>query len=1020
MSVISIPPLANHTSSGTSSSFTSKMRKRAPADESGYGQSEKKVRRTLDAAESRRPGLPLMSTTVKLTPPEELFCQLGQLQSEPARSKFLARHRTLVRVEVVERLAQLVVERVRVDTRQAVHLAETAVLIGRRLRQKETLALGLRAKANALYACGNNAAAVEYHERAVELYDALKIDKEAARTLSSSIQPLILLGEYDKAFKAAARAREIFTRLNDRQRLARLKINLGNIFHRQDRFDEAIAHYERAYADLLPYRDAEGIAVVLSNIAMCLISLNDFPRALDCYQKAREACERYGMPLLRDQADYNIAYLYYFRGEYTRAIEMLFATQRACEVSGDAYHLALCQLDLSEIYLELNLSEEAREMAHEGFLRFEKLGMGYEAAKTLANEAIAYGQQGKTAHALERFIKAREMFEREKNLVWPWLLDLYQGLLLFHEGRYFEARRLCAAAAVFFDQTSLSGKAVLAHLLLARIAFQTGETAIAESETEAAVAKSERLQAPVLAYQAHFLRGQLAQGRGDRSASLAAYGEARKVLETLRSRLHSEELKISFAKNRLQVYEAVVDLHLSGETCESAPAEAFACIEAAKSRSMAEMIFKSGQSLPIGNAGQSKLVRRIRDLREELNWYYHRIELEQLRPVESSSKRMQQLQEKAVSHENELLRTLRELSTNERENATLEPPADFSLARLQSTLPMNTTLVEYYSTGDRLIVAVVTRDTIKISVVSVVSRVLHFLHLLRFQLSKFRMGAAYTHHFEQPLLSATQGHLEALYAELIAPIREHLNAKHLIFVPHGALHFLPFHALRNGDEYLCDTYTISYAPSATVFALCQEKTVSDIPNTLVMGIPDERAPHILNEVQSVASILPHPELFLGAQATSQILRERGSAGSLLHIATHGTYRQDNPMFSGIRLGDGYLNLYDLYQIRLPAKLVTLSGCATGMNFVSAGDELLGLQRGLFCAGARSLLLSLWDVHDESTSALMQAFYKNYIETDDMPGALQSAMKQLRQQNPHPYFWAPFVFVGKLAENKEVG
>jgi CHAT domain-containing protein len=959
-----------------------------------------------------------MFTTVKLAP-GELFSQLAQLQSDAARRKFLTRHRAVVRVEVVERLAQLVVERVRVDTREAVHLAEAAVLIGKRLRRKETLALGLRAKANALYACGNNAAAVEYHERAVELFDALKIEKEAARTLSSAIQPLILLGKYDKAFKTAARAKEIFARLNDPQRLARLDINLGNIFHRQDRFDEAIAHYERAYANLLPYKDAEAIAVVLSNMAMCLISLNDFPRALDCYQKAREACERHGMPLLRDQADYNIAYLYYLRGEYSRAIEMLFATRRVCEVSGDAYHLALCHLDLSEIYLELNLSEEAREMAHEGFLRFDKLGMGYEAAKTLANEAIAYGQQGKTVHALEGFTKARDMFVREQNLVWPWLLDLYQGLLLFHEGRYFEARRLCAAAVVFFDQTLLSGKAVLAHLLLARIAFQIGEPAVAESETEAAVARLERLQAPLLAYQAYFLRGQLAQGRGDRPAALAAYDEARKAQETLRSRLYSEELKISFVKNRMQVYEALVDLHLSVETGEIAAAKAFACIEAAKSRSMTEMIFQSGQSLPMGDAGQSELVGRIRNLREELNWYYHRIELEQLRPEETSTKRLQQLLEKAVSHENELLRTLRELPANERENATLEAPADFSLARLQAALPADTELVEYYSTGDRLVAAVVSRETIKISAVSVVSRVVRFLHLLRFQLSKFRMGAAYTHRFEEPLLSATQGHLEELYAELVAPIREHLRAKHLIFVPHGALHFLPFHALRNGDEYLCDKHTISYAPSASVFAQCQEKTAIDIPNTLVMGIPDERAPHILNEVRSVATILPHPELFLGAQATSQILRERGSTGSLIHIATHGTFRQDNPMFSAIRLGDGYLNLYDLYQIRLPAKLVTLSGCATGMNFVSAGDELLGLQRGLFCAGASSLLLSLWDVHDESTCTLMQEFYGHYIQTSDMAAALQSAMKHLRQQNPHPYFWAPFVLVGKLADNKEV-
>jgi CHAT domain-containing protein len=87
-----------------------------------------------------------------------------------------------------------------------------------------------------------------------------------------------------------------------------------------------------------------------------------------------------------------------------------------------------------------------------------------------------------------------------------------------------------------------------------------------------------------------------------------------------------------------------------------------------------------------------------------------------------------------------------------------------------------------------------------------------------------------------------------------------------------------------------------------------------------------------------------------------------------------------------------------------------------MNFVSTGDELLGLQRGLFCAGATSLLLSLWDVHDRSTSQLMQAFYKSYHETNDMARSLQSAMKQVRQANPHPYYWAPFVLVGKLVEN----
>jgi CHAT domain-containing protein len=946
----------------------------------------------------------------------ELVSELGALQDEVDRRRFLTRHKSLLRSQLVKRLAPLVVERIRVDAKQALLLAEGTLLIARRLRRKAEIALALRAKANALFASDHNLAAVEHHDQAIQIYQSLHMDKDAAITLNSSIQPLILLGEYDRAFAASQRAREIFTSLGEARRLANLDNNEGNIFHRQDRFAEALACYERAYTALSAHKDWEHVAVTLHNMAMCLINLNDFPRSLDCYQKARELCIRYDLPRLRDQADYNIAYLYYFRGEYSRAIEMLLATRRSCETSGDAYRLALCNLDLSDIYLELNLSEEAREMAHQGFLRFEKLGMGYEAAKTLANEAMAYGQQGKTVQALERFAEAREMFSREKNLVWPWLLDLYQGLLLFHEGRYFEARRLCAGAAEFFDGTPLAGKALLARLLLARIALQVADLPAAEAETTAAVAKLSQVQAPVLVYQTHLLLGQIAGNRGNRAAAYAAYQEARKALENLRTRLQSEELKIAFVKNRMHVYEAMVELYLDPANEEISVDEAFSCIEAAKSRSMIEMIFQSGQSLPMGEAGQSEFVRKIRDLREELNWYYHRIELEQLRPEERSQQRLRLLQQEAQSHENELLRALRELPAHERENATLEAPADFSIAKLQASMPDDAVLVEYYSAGDRLLAAVVSGNGIEIVPVTVVSRVTNLLHLLRFQFSKFRMGAAYMGRFAQPLLRATLGHLGGLYRELIEPIHTQLTGKHVIFVPHGPLHFLPFHALRNGEEYLCDTHTISYAPSATVFGLCQQKQASDPRNSLVLGIPDERAPLILSEVQSVAALLPQAELFVGTAATAKVLRERGPETGMVHVATHGIYRQDNPMFSGIKMGDGYLNLYDLYQMRIGARLVTLSGCATGMNFVADGDELLGLQRGLFCAGASSLLLSLWDVHDRSTAELMQEFYRGYIGSGDMAGSLQLAMRKVREQNAHPYFWAPFVMVGKLSEN----
>ena len=120
------------------------------------------------------------------------------------------------------------------------------------------------------------------------------------------------------------------------------------------------------------------------------------------------------------------------------------------------------------------------------------------------------------------------------------------------------------------------------------------------------------------------------------------------------------------------------------------------------------------------------------------------------------------------------------------------------------------------------------------------------------------------------------------------------------------------------------------------------------------------------------------------------------------------------MFSAIRLADSYLNLYDLYRMNLPVELLTLSGCVTGLNVIEEGDELLGLTRGLLYAGARSLLLSLWDVDDRSTSEFMKEFYLQWRKQPRKIDALQAAIVKLRECYPHPYHWAPFKLIGRAS------
>jgi CHAT domain-containing protein len=254
-------------------------------------------------------------------------------------------------------------------------------------------------------------------------------------------------------------------------------------------------------------------------------------------------------------------------------------------------------------------------------------------------------------------------------------------------------------------------------------------------------------------------------------------------------------------------------------------------------------------------------------------------------------------------------------------------------------------------------------------------------------------------------------HLRELYGLLIEPIRRHLQGRHLVVVPHESLHQLPMHALFDGSQYLMDAYTVSYAPSASVYALCRQKRVNTRGTSLILGVPDALAPLIGEEAAVVAATLPECELFLGENASQQVLRDKGATSRVIHIATHGRFRADNPMFSAIRLGDGYLSLYDLNGFRLPVELLTLSGCSTGLNAVAKGDELLGLVRGLLQAGARSLLLSLWDVQDRSTTELMRSFYARFRTGGDAAPALQFAVQELREKHPHPYYWAPFVLTG---------
>jgi CHAT domain-containing protein len=944
---------------------------------------------------------------------ERIFDRLAAMSSEASRIKFITRLRLMSRL-TVQRLGEAVVAHVRIDLKKADRLADAAVAIADKLADNESQGYALRAKANALAYQGQNRQASELFTRAGGLFEDAGKTVEAGRTLSTSIQPLILLGEYETALRAAGRARQIFAAAGETVRLARLEINVGNIFHRQDRFREALECYQQAYAQLFPDKNTEGIVAALHNVAVCLTMLNEYEKALDAYERVSKICQERHMPLAMAQADYNIAYLYYLRGQYGRAIEMLRVARRTCLKVGDPYHLALTQLDLSEIYLELNFIQEAGELAQEAYASFEKLGMGYEAAKALCQSAIALSQQGKIFKSLASFTQARTMFVKEKNQTWPSLIDLYQALAYFNDGRLEESRRYCLAALHFFRDSPLPGKAVLCRLLLARVSLKSGEIVAARQECHTALSELTGKETPLLVYQANLVMGQVEEAAGELAAAERHYRNAREVLETLRGGLYGDELKISFLENKLEVYENLVELSLARGPEPEAKQEAWTCMEQAKSRSLLELIVRGVNSGAPERPRETGLTLRIVNLREQLNWYYHRIEVEQLAQVPASDQRLLELRGLAAQSEREFLRLVRELPAQAAGAAGMNETRPVSLAAVREALGPNATMVEYFRSRNRILAAIITEKDLHIIPVTESARIAEILHMLQFQFAKFRLGANYVQQFHELLLDSVRARLHELYQELLCGVRDKLHGSHLVIVPHESLHCVPFHAFFDGERYLADSFAVSYAPSASIYVQCRQKRANREGSSLILGVPSPQAPCIYEELQSVAAILPRAKLFLGANASERVLREEGQQSRLIHIATHGFFRQDSPMFSGIRLGDTFLTLYDLYRLALPADQITLSGCSTGQTVIAAGDEVIGLMRGLLFAGARSLLLSLWDVNDRSTAAFMNAFYRRFLNQPDRALAFQGAVQELRESYPHPYYWAPFILVGGAA------
>ena len=268
--------------------------------------------------------------------------------------------------------------------------------------------------------------------------------------------------------------------------------------------------------------------------------------------------------------------------------------------------------------------------------------------------------------------------------------------------------------------------------------------------------------------------------------------------------------------------------------------------------------------------------------------------------------------------------------------------------------------------------------------------------------------------------------LRGMYDLLIAPVASRLPQDEdtlVTFVPEGSLLMVPFAALKDeAGRRLIERHAISVSPSiqTRIHAADQRERLAQSERTgaLIVGDPDRSLRSARREANAIAASLKVKPL-LGSSATKLAVMARMPHQRLLHFATHGSFDAESRRLPGaLKLipadgNDGLLHAEEIASMDLHADLVVLSACSTGQGRIAA-EGLLGLSRAFLLAGAPTVIVSLWNLPDDTgaTAELMKRFYRALRRTHSSPArALRRAMLTTMRRYPEPLEWAAFVVIG---------
>ncbi|MBD2607639.1 tetratricopeptide repeat protein [Scytonema hofmannii FACHB-248] len=904
--------------------------------------------------------------------------------------------------------------------------------------------------------------AIEKWKQALPLWQQVDDKKKEATILNNIGKVYSDLSQKQQALNYYNQSLPLWRQVGNKAAQATILSNIGKVYSDLGDNQQALRYYNQSLPLSRQEDDKAQSAITLNNIGKVYSDLGDNQQAVNYYNQSLPLSRQVGNKTGEATTLDNIGSVYSNSGEKQQALNYYNQSLPLSAQVGDKAQSARTLNNIGVVYSDLGDKQQALKYYNQSLPLSKQVGDKAQSAATLSNIGLVYDDLGEKEKALNYYNQSLPLSRQVGN-------KAGEAATLNNIGGIYDAFGEKQQALKYYNQSlplsrQVGNKGLEAGTLnnIGKVYSNLGEKQQALKYYNQSLPLSQQVsdkeREAITLYNIAYVE----RDRGNLQQALTQIQAAIKIIEDLRTKVDSQDLRTSYFASQQDVYKFYIDLLMQlhkQDPSKGYNAEALHASESSRARGLIELLTEARAN--IRKDVDPKLLQEEKDLQLKIEATGKLLqELSNKPQTETAQENFKKERENLLNQQKELQTKIR---TNSPKYAALQYPQPLKLPQIQQQLDKDSLLLEYSLGEERSYLWAVTPNSID-----------------TYELPKREEIEKAVTEFRNDLQKPTVANLTAINATklskiILAPVADKLGKKRLVIVADGGLQKIPFAALNdvktfhrnvstkdaisNTEVYqpLIVNHEIVNLPSVTTIATQRQelkgrKTAPKILAILadpVFEANDERITgksSIMNNNLDLRGQIEQSDLKRGAKNLNRngwerikgteteakailklvpsnnlqafdfdanynwITNKQLSQYRFLHFATHGFADPNNPELSGIVLSlfldkqakpadRGYLRLGDIFNLDFAADLVVLSACETGLGKDVNGEGLVGLTRGLMYAGAERVAVSLWQVNDEGTAQLMPEFYTQMLKQGKSPTvALRAAQIKLWQDS----------------------